>query len=866
MSKLFFSETVESYDEVRQELISYFDGPLWASALEDCSFSAPKSNIIEKFMKKFASGMYTPEQFFAANSHVAIVSAFVSSPNMEFLEIAVSMLSKKQSPAVPFLDALVCEHPNLLQDLHPMLRKLNDLEFVYFVNLVILAFLKDPSQQISDFLKHVPVGILISELFNVISQTKMQNKDVFVMLLLDLPKNDLLMIQMNEQMKKALRLKDRNSLIVGLDYLQKGYLQKSFSYSNAFNRIFGNFSSDFFTSILLERAQNTPKAILQIQAELINQNYASPLKKYLMKENSGVLMSDEDISLLAEQFMKKRELPTSILTLNMFNHDYLVTGFASSLQKLAMININARMLLEEMERKKFLMPMKKSQNTKSNNLYLDNEVLLQAIKQLNETDDNMEQCSYQIFNYFHMKLFKDHVDDIKDFISFVNRNFIQKLPLHAIDSFSKTIIDFLCSNLSKQHRISMSILSLRFPIYKYINKIFECNLKREIEILIGLHEAALLSADFLVINNKNKSFSQCETQNEQENVITFDKKLLLRLRWRNLRNDTDNEICYSKEFICLCEPDPSLYLSWESKIDFPSGQERFIILSKLGITNYILFPKLISVLLQEDHISPSLLEILIPLFSNVDSKNIVLPEKINFDTLFKFQGNFIWCDNILLNSQLIKLFQNPPVFVSQSLLNNLSKSEENYNRIFSDYPHAFLAILYNYDELIGKLPSIFEKSNSIINENDTILQNLPRYAMISVLYIMIKNSKNIIILTDRNDSKDFLQICFFFSICFHNFDDGIYLLKKFPFLFQYLITTNTNIRKDENLFVLPNQFFNSLINFAVYCARSDTQFDNYNEWKKFLDIVRISDWPDELTFNHQNYLSFQNYQRKYINI
>ena len=51
-----------------------------------------------------------------------------------------------------------------------------------------------------------------------------------------------------------------------------------------------------------------------------------------------------------------------------------------------------------------------------------------------------------------------------------------------------------CSNLSEQHRWSLLILLSRCDMTKCAQRVFQCSIEREIEILVFLHKVAIASA------------------------------------------------------------------------------------------------------------------------------------------------------------------------------------------------------------------------------------------------------------------------------------------------------------------------------------------------------------------------------------
>jgi len=101
------------------------------------------------------------------------------------------------------------------------------------------------------------------------------------------------------------------------------------------------------------------------------------------------------------------------------------------------------------------------------------------------------------FDSFHQALLARQSKDVVSFSALIKSSILKLIPQGSREELAKAAIQFLCSPLNDQHRASLSILALCLPITFYLDPIFKLRENFEIQVLVGLHTAALQLASYL---------------------------------------------------------------------------------------------------------------------------------------------------------------------------------------------------------------------------------------------------------------------------------------------------------------------------------------------------------------------------------
>ncbi|OHT00377.1 hypothetical protein TRFO_32964 [Tritrichomonas foetus] len=911
----------EDVEVVISQINSFLDGSIWhtfCSSMPNSIHQKCTNNIIQILMKRVSEGSMPPISMFTTNSSSDLVESFIHFPDPKFLLIAHRLIieSNKHKYMIennnttnhngstlnrfnqngfnqnrynqnPFLNDLslsqnensyLCNNLNcstVISFIELLLQKSpestfnlmsqNDFSiFCLYVNFLVSAYFKYKNNAISSILCTYKLSIVLSQVFvlyeTISNPTKEQYDNSLTLLLLLYKKHgDLLFTILKSEIPSSLHRQCDNAINAILDFIKLGDDQHQFNYSTSFGELFNGSTSDYLVAILLERAPKTSVAIIQTQIAIINSETGRPLNDYLRNMNSNKIkkFSDSEILNIIKSYSTKNTIPQSLAHLSMFDRRSLIEEVAPKLRKLAQTNSSARHLVNLLEEKKMIPLVREISSWKSivNTLKDTDHTMHQFAEAASKTD--IATFSTEFFNSFHKAVFTRHLNDLKKFCDDIHNNVINKLP--DLNKFSQVVMNYLQSNLIEQHRKSLSLIAVRVPLSNAIleKEVFEN--KQEINILTGLHEAAIQSCESLTTN---------PTPLDQS--IYFNPLLILRLRWRQLRGDSTGVSAWLPEFAALVDNDPLTFLKWESLQNEPKNIiKRSQILAKLGITTtFELIPLILKEILMLENPSEAVVEALLPILANCPLNKVVLPENPNISILFKIE-KIIWCKTVMTHNTVTKILrEGPPLFVSQTLLMNFSSNED-----FEKFPIGFFALLFNSNELIGNKPTILEKSTLIINQQlnlqnnscntdfdeenqDFEIKRLPRYAKISIMAILSK--KRISMPNFFESDNECARFFLFFSVCNKEFDNVHTYLKTNPDLINFL---RSNV-PEEAAFVGSNMWINSLIEFVFYSATYLFAFDNEhdnNEWKAFINIVRQSEWPSSISDDNTNLVVFNNY-------
>lgn len=894
--------------DTANDLISFLDSEIWYNFKQIIPNSGlnVRDNLIDILYHQIIEGKLTIENIFQRYSYNTLADSFISSPNLPFLHLCLTLYSKLKF-IEPFLENIFVNSPTTIinsLDNASFTGNYDVLTNIAHISVFLLNYNDSSSMKIREILIKIPIEITLKETFSFASSF---NKD-----------------KQGEHSLGTFNI-DEFSIL-----LQTLYSKSGTSFWNIVKTVI--IKEDSFSIELIRKSLNKAKEYQSFMNSV-------PMQTNFISNQLKIQMTSS-ISKLIQFFERTGEIDQSLTDLYKSNDketfNYLVksieyTSECSETSKLNFLNKlrSLKMISSSIEIEELNLNLNLNDKTVS---------IDQIIEYMERSKVGCEQFASNLFNVFHLSYMKQTDQTMKSFVDQFYKKYLKKLQFQTLDKLAEIAIDFLKSDLIQQHRLSLSALAIRLPISKYVNKLFfnefelkakssksgtdlinviQKNILKEISIIENLHLAAIQTCTFLKLNargylnsqkNRNRNKSQgcslniisCDVNysNSSENsmndectlsfsnsnlnqtVTTFDYKLLLRLRWRTLRDDTSCILSFLPEFVQMCESDEKTFLRWESGCSYPTGTKRNQILMKLGLLNdHEIIPSLFFELMKvEDGVDDSFIEILNPTFSNnIDLKMVKIPERPNISVLFRF--NFLWCTAVLCHPKICEILRNPTVEISLSLLRSLLSStvicdfhnnneviipdftqndEQNnkyFDQLFTTFPLAFSAILSNSSSFNSsqcnskylkqdlafiskfKKPSQILQAEQILNGIKKPLKNMQRYLVISVSFEFAKR-KNLLHLADiANNDQLWIFFCFFFSITFSMFDVSVTLLKKFTFLFDYLHKGVS----EENLFAGPRKWTKGLIQFSKHCSDNNISFDDRKEWILFNNLTQNND-------------------------
>lgn len=873
--------------EIFEEIQIFLDCPTWRDfCLSLSNHQNPQkasNNLIPSIIENVSNGILQPSSIFAKNDISRLVDSFISSPDRRFFNIASYLLNdSKKCASLPFFELLLKRSP---QTMISLINPKDSKIFDQYVRIMTKSYVSKEDRFISDALCKYKLSLVLRELFLTISNVNKNgtkysyNYDTLkddtenefdtkstVSLLYELwkinnKKNNLSNFYSSLQNESSVAFEFHLDNVINsiLDFIQFGSEHQLFEYSIVFGNIFGKSSNQYFVAVLLERMNKTNESFVQIQIELIDREAAKPLREEMRKSdrfqkknmassslNNSVNLTEKDLLSLSMQYVQKGSIPERIAQLHMFNKQFLVNKVAPDLRKLAKENQQAKLLVEALEKKKLIPLFKETPRYET------------VIETLRDTDSTMaqfpdvlskvksEEYAPKFFNAFHKALYLRHADNIKLFCDRISETIIYHLE--DIKSFTLEVVKFLTGSICEQHRKSLSLLAVRCPLHDFIESSF-FNHKREVQIINDLHEAAIQSCSYLSSKKINSNLK----------AVYFDPLLNLRLRWRNIRGDHLGTISWLPEFISLVDNDVVKFLKWELNENKPQNLERrSVILAKLGITtNFSKIPIILHHLLMAETPEKTVVDALIPILNNCPAEKVSLPEKVNISILFRI-NSILWSKSVMNHPEILKILrENPSVEISQSLLMSCDLNSLN----FICFPIGFYALIVNCNELVGQKPEILDSISALINRIESGNQfdvpfDLPKYAKISLIAFLARKKFDLSLFFTCDD--EFASICIFFMICFKRFNDAVNLLNQNDRIIQFLMSNFI----DGLAFVGQNQWMNSLIEFAIFCAENDVFYEP-KSWSRFISLIFKEEWPQYIVENQSNFCVLNNYMKNH---
>ncbi|OHT07854.1 hypothetical protein TRFO_23802 [Tritrichomonas foetus] len=890
----------DEFTVISKELISFLDSKQWRTLTQsiDEKERKIKEKIIDKFLEKIRNGSLTIESIFYTNSCKYLTDAFISNPNLHFFTLCLNSMQKNNF-SLPFVENSIIYCHEFITEHYSELCFINNNEMLgRFSKILIFLMNSNKSPGIFKLAQKIKLETFLKTLFNSID-----NDDEFIM-------NNISQFQ-----SFFSQLAENHTFWTILHQMIDSNYPKSFQF---LKQVFGK--NDTFLSLFDN---------FQISSSTISST------KFASNQKSSSSTKIFSLQQLIHEYKETQAIPKlffHLFKIDKKTFDYLIISIKSHANSNnSSFSCDCRKLLDELQYKKMI------NDIYYNTLHLpDNNEIEQIINLIDRSKVGCEQFSWRLFQYFNRLYYEQTQQTIKNFVFLFNKIYLQQLQFSTLDSLALSAISFLKSDLSDQHRRSLTALALRLPINRYItdifldennynshsSKILEMFLKVEIQTLEMLHLAAIQTSSLIKTSansykrsirsqkgsslklasqqNSSSLNNAClgnsygkseiedhENENLSKNYVFLDKRLVLRLRWRSLRNDSQSFYSFLPEFLELCESDKKLFLKWEASCYNPeTDNQRFQILTKLGLVSLdsiSLVSELLAIENPTENFVKSYIQIFTSLYESTSkSLDLKLPEKINLKLLFRF--NFLWCKSVMHHPQVCEALRNPTNEISQALFNSLASSKRHFSKtdkinriddsfydsnfenndfvtdedIFMRFPLGFSALLANSKSLDYK-KEIPQLNNA---EKLVLLQiipprNSPKYVILSVCFESSKKktlkqlslkaaSSNL----DQQDLENWLFYCFFFSICSSDFDLSIELLSKFDFLFNYL---KKNI-SEEIVFFGNGKWIESLTKFSTKCEINGITFPDNKLWQDFISLVhRTSEILEPLHFNHHNH-------------
>lgn len=842
----------EASEQVRIELMDFLDGVDWENFLDTLTNEThvTKNATITTLVKRVKAGLLSPESIFKDCDPSQLVTSMGDQIDGEFLRIAVSVATKGSALALSFLESIIQIHPKEVIEQF----KTWDIPDTEMRNIVLLFFsvlFRRKIRQIQEFLAEVPLRITIPSLYKYLTTRSDYGTDVILEFLLHISKRWGFFQELHEVVVQAIKDNSRDVLNLFLDLLEKGHHLSCFSYSEAFSSLFNGCFCHFLQTIFLQRAPTTGDTILQVQVELVDSDSSAKLKEVLRSRNE-VCFPEAELVNLAEEFHKTKEIPVTISKKFMFNRKEVTNVLGPALRDLAKTNAMANELVLALEKKGMIAKVQSRVNWEAtvNLLKQSDSAMTNMCEVLEEAKPDSNVYIPLLFNAFHTALFLRHSSDVVAFTDAFEMKVLKRMPFTTQEQLLMVAIEFLCSNLSEQHRWSLSILLSRCDMTKCAQRVFECSIEREIEILVFLHKAAIASASQIKLGCEGGDAMTDLTESVSHGIAKLPRLFIQRLRWRVLRGDTLDSVCWLPEFLLLADSDLSVFFAWECTQE--SSHE---ILSKLGITTTPhLYPKFLFTMLEMDP-SESVCGVMIPQFSRIEKNDVIIPEKPNMRVLF--QTGILWCSAVLCHPEVVACLRDPTLMMSQGLLRALPSDD--VERLFSMFPHAFASMLYHFPMIYGEKPQSLVNTYQVVQGHFDAFQDPPRFAMVSIVSAWTRENRDLIDLTKRMPTRTCVSYCFIFAVCLHKHENAVSLLHGNAFLFDLLRQGFA----EENCFFGQGKWTDSLIEFALYCAYNDVSFGNTEKWKHFLQLVKVSSWPDSLLVDNENLRVLTRYGEKY---
>jgi hypothetical protein len=846
----FFPEE-DSTAQIHHEIVEFLDTPDWQELMGSLSnnLAECRDSVLQSIVKKINSGIVSAELGFSSFSVSFLVNQMVSAFDPPLFKIAVQLSAHGFLPAKLFLEQLIQLAPDKIATALPVLN-LNPHSLSPLVLSMVMTFHRHPSLALQRLLDTIPLELLLHEMRRFVKTLPDCDFKELCKLLTHYHLQNSIFPLLERELHSALSESNSGFLNLLLDFLYHGLTTAAFNYSQAFTAIFESCKSPLLASVLAQRAPSTEDSVLQIQCAVLDEKSTAPLKDLLRSRSAANdSVSDQDIFRFAQEFSRTKVIPPGLRAKLMFDK----TSIIALLRKHSRGDPLVQRLADEMERTKMIPrpPTSLPWEQSVKQLQSSDTPLSGITEILEQSRARYDLAAPELFNSFHIALHTRHAGDVVEFADQFESKVIQPMPYAKQDQLCELAVRFLCANLAGQHRESLSILAVRCAMAKFAPLIFECAPDREVEVLVGLHRAALTSALFLRLGGpkplKTSSHLELAPPPCATGVVTMDRVVILRLRWRILRGDSGDETCFLPEFLQLCESDPVLFLRWECQSAESSAQR----LARLGIAgNSAMMPQFLAELLRSDRMpAESLVEAMAPLLSRIPPSLVGVPEAPNLELLFRL--DCLWCRPVMFNPRVVESLRDASVGVSQALLRALPIADD-VEALFMQFPHAFAAMLANFPQLLGDRQRALCDAHQTFVGRSRIYRDAPRFTVVAVVAMVAKRGEDLLQFAETMDGFDWVKYCLFFAICHGKFEAAVQILGKWNGLFPFL----REGVEEEVTFLEHTTWTEARIRFAFYCARNEVDFAEREEWKSFLNAVRIADWPDALTIDSQNFRIF----------
>jgi len=735
---------------------------------------------INEYIYQVNSGYIMAREVFINNYPGDLSDKFHINPEFSFLEIALSECEKKNPMAVLFIETTIRRYPSLFHDFSKKINNLMPQIQICFIEIVINVFFIYDYQwlksYILEFNQEVVVLSLLATFDSMIHDYKSTIFDLFNSILVK--KGDLLFL--HPFIKAYI-----DSDVIGsiLDFCESNVMNGKINYETMFTELFVPVCSPHFVELLTKRFDPNIQEYTRIQSRLIPEPLSQPLKS-LFGKYDYVLTNDNEIISVAESFKTTGVFPKLLSDIQTKNKNYYEESLLPSIQRLSNSNEAVLFLCEYIVGKE--RPKMKIE-----------PIDLREMDAYSRT----KELSQQFLKSVYMK-----GSNLPNLVQAFYNEVISIYSQQSKKMMAKVSINVICEE-NGINIFSWTMFSLLLPIEDYLSKVFELNKEVELRILIAFHNSYL------------RGF------NTQNSNSCFDTRLVLRLRWRYLRNDTMQNISQNPLFSTMIVSDEITFLKWElSSNDIIDYSE---ILTKLGI---VPSHSIIDELITNQNTNIPLYEAILK-SGSLSFDSIHISENPNYDFIFRTQ--LIWDRRIMQKPFIKTILRTPTIELTNFLIKSLP---QNHIPLLTQFPHAFSSIMVHYDHInTCDIPLYIKEAYDIMNnrlKNSTPRKNVA-YAIINA--ILIKEMPLLEFL-DTHNEQEWLIPSVTLSICIHKFDLAAKIISNWP-LSMFGISKSIPY---EDIFFERGTWASSLKMFIVFCASNRIVFSEIDQWTSIVS-TNISD-------------------------
>lgn len=822
----YFFRGIDSLDIISEDLDNILTSNSWIKFVSNLPNDQPEINNLidlDKLVSNIAENKYDRKYPFTHYNNNTICDSFKEKPSISFLQFLASNIDDKR--ASNFLNSIISRYPETLLKLK-LVTKLNNSQKDIIAEAAFKTAFMSKNGEIMPILRYLPESTMRAVFKYLSSENEKFSMDVATQAYSGQSILDLL----REEVTFSLNNSNLFHVNFILNFIEKNE-NKFFTYADAFKHVFAKQSCRLLSDILVSRVSVTRTDILQVQTSILSPADAAPILKTMQKIVPQNVFSDDQIRQFGVMFDSKKEIPSIINQMFIVDKSTLENSLIPAIESMAKKDRLLALLYDEMKKQKMVPKRKESplKNLKIKDVNLEN--LATFVDELSIRNGNF--CS-ELFDAFNACLYTRHKEDVKRFMADFDKNFLQKISIKSLNTITERAVDYLCGDLSVQHRFSLCTLALRLPINNYIQKLFDCGKENEVRTLAFLHDASITTAEYIKLRET--------TFYNEENVslAVLDRISVLRYRWRYLRSDANTFVYGLPEHLSLCENDQELFLKWELAEDEP--EQRNDIIAKLGIEYN---ENNLKVILSARKVSKNCMEALADKFENSKLKKI--PSFINIHSACFFP--LVWDRKVLSNASFKAGLLKFPEDVAKSFI---KFAPDDYQKICEEFPMIISTVLVND---IVTTYEVFDRAMLSLRRTYDFSGESLAFVAAVVCAIYRKNEKiNIFEFSFLNWRRS----CLFFSIMNRSYDDSIKLLENDVDLCSELLRNDF-----ENMyFCNVGSWSSHVVRFIVHCAITDFFIDN-EIWLRLLNCCRYAPWPSDLSEDSEYFAAFDIYLHKH---